>query len=385
MRYLFFDIECCNGRDICEFGYVITDEQFNELKTEVITIDPNAKFNLTGRKDSRDIKLFFSEEKYYNSPSFSHYYKFIKELIEQDDQIIVGHSIGNDAKFLRTACKKHSLPPIDFKFNDSQKMFAEYFNENRRVSLEEAGEIFDIEKPLYQHRSDLDSRQTMRFVEKMCESLNVTLEELIDLCPTCSGEMKNFEIKYDVSNYDKWLNIAKTSPENVINKRNKILFSDFLRNVKMQGKGIKSILTGKSVCISNNYEKYHFKEMLSLVQLIINNGGTYVRKASMCDYFVKYNLIDVNGIENPCQRLKSAEDAIAQGSKIMVISFDELLGILKISNRELSKMPFPDSSSFISENNRVGFQKNNKSITTLGEMLKTKGVDLEKLLQDNDV
>ena len=29
MRYLFFDIECCNGRDICEFGYVITDTEFN--------------------------------------------------------------------------------------------------------------------------------------------------------------------------------------------------------------------------------------------------------------------------------------------------------------------------------------------------------------------
>lgn len=24
---LFFDIECCNGRNICEFGYVITDEK----------------------------------------------------------------------------------------------------------------------------------------------------------------------------------------------------------------------------------------------------------------------------------------------------------------------------------------------------------------------
>lgn len=25
MRYLFFDIECCDGKHICEFGYVITD------------------------------------------------------------------------------------------------------------------------------------------------------------------------------------------------------------------------------------------------------------------------------------------------------------------------------------------------------------------------
>ena len=28
MRYLAFDIECCDGKHICEFGYVITDEKF---------------------------------------------------------------------------------------------------------------------------------------------------------------------------------------------------------------------------------------------------------------------------------------------------------------------------------------------------------------------
>lgn len=29
MRYLAFDIECCDGKHICEFGYVITDEKYN--------------------------------------------------------------------------------------------------------------------------------------------------------------------------------------------------------------------------------------------------------------------------------------------------------------------------------------------------------------------
>lgn len=40
MRYLFFDIECCNGRDICEFGYVITDTEFNVLEKNDFTINP---------------------------------------------------------------------------------------------------------------------------------------------------------------------------------------------------------------------------------------------------------------------------------------------------------------------------------------------------------
>lgn len=35
MRYLAFDIECCDGKHICEFGYVITDEKFNIIKKSV--------------------------------------------------------------------------------------------------------------------------------------------------------------------------------------------------------------------------------------------------------------------------------------------------------------------------------------------------------------
>ena len=36
MRYLFFDIECADGYNICAFGYVITDYNFNVLLKEDI-------------------------------------------------------------------------------------------------------------------------------------------------------------------------------------------------------------------------------------------------------------------------------------------------------------------------------------------------------------
>ena len=42
MKYLFFDIECANcfeGKGkICEFGYVLTDEAFNEIESKEIII-----------------------------------------------------------------------------------------------------------------------------------------------------------------------------------------------------------------------------------------------------------------------------------------------------------------------------------------------------------
>lgn len=95
MRYLFFDIECCNGRNICEFGYVITDDKFNILEKKDITINPENKFNLTGRHDGRDLYLYYPESTYYKSYKFPHFYDDIKEIIEHPDQLIVGHIICN--------------------------------------------------------------------------------------------------------------------------------------------------------------------------------------------------------------------------------------------------------------------------------------------------
>ena len=119
MRYLAFDIECCDGKHICEFGYVVTDEKFNIIKKSVITINPESKFNLVGRPGSRDLCLSFSQEQYYNSPIFTTYYDDIKNLLEYPEQIVVGHAVGNDADFLRTACKRYNLSPINFQFFDS--------------------------------------------------------------------------------------------------------------------------------------------------------------------------------------------------------------------------------------------------------------------------
>ena len=71
MKYLFFDIECCDGTHICEFGYVLTNDKFEILDRDFFLMNPERKFNLTGRKDQRDLQLHFSEEEYYNSPLFT--------------------------------------------------------------------------------------------------------------------------------------------------------------------------------------------------------------------------------------------------------------------------------------------------------------------------
>ena len=83
MRILVFDIECCDGEHICEFGYVIANEKFEIIEKNVININPEALFRLDsewGHK-GKGLELYFSEAAYYASPKFPFYYNFIKELI----------------------------------------------------------------------------------------------------------------------------------------------------------------------------------------------------------------------------------------------------------------------------------------------------------------
>ena len=89
MKYLFFDIECSDGKHICSFGYVLTDDNFKIIEKEDILINPEAIFH-TGawskskrEKNVRDrgIDLAYPKEKFLASPKFPHYYERIKELL----------------------------------------------------------------------------------------------------------------------------------------------------------------------------------------------------------------------------------------------------------------------------------------------------------------
>ena len=330
MRYLFFDIECCNGRDICEFGYVITDTEFNILEKDDFTINPEKKFNLTGRADGRDIELYYSYATYYNSPKFPYFYDRIKELIEYPDQLIVGHAIINDAGFIRNACKRYKLEPINFKFADTQRMYTEFTNLRRSFSLEQASENLNIEKPKYLHKSDDDSVLTMNLVKGMCTKLECSLEELIELCDSCRGKSESFVIKYDDSEIRQMerYESVKNGVNNTIKGRNYKMLLQFLDGVKPQGEIVESLLNGKTLCISLNYEIEHFREMLSLIQLLKNHNATYKMRASDNDIFVTCSCKNKQGNERFCSRLKHVNEVIEKGKVIQIMTFEELLSIL---------------------------------------------------------
>jgi len=306
-------------------------------------------------------------------------------LIEAPDQVIVGHAISNDAIFLNKACKRYKLASIDFRFADSQKMYAEYFNVRKSISLEAAGNEFNVVPPKYLHKSDEDSQLTMSLVKNMTESLECSLEELIDLCETCSGKNENFDIRYDdlKMRIHRSCERAKSDSNNMIKKGNYRLFFKFLDGVRPQGEIIQSSLTGKTLCISINYELNHFREMLAIIQLIVNHGATYKLKASLNNIFVTYNDKDEEGNDRFCTRLKYVKEAIEQGNKIDIITFEELLAILNVQEEDLLKFPFPDESNFMVRDSLKRKEKREKKSQ---EHKKSKtGISLGEILVDGDI
>ena len=350
MKYLFFDIECANCFNgvakICEFGYVLTDENFNVIQKEIFLINPNDEFDWYVAKKL----LNYSVNSYRRSPIYTHYYKKIKALITDDDVMIFGHTVDSDFKFLNDEARRYSLSFFSCKFYDAKYMYDTYARttseggDNNSLSVSKICVALGIELPENVHKSVDDAYATMLIVKELTKRMNVDVNGLIELCPDCNGETADGVIKTVITERAR-LKREATAKSNYMKGVNKCRFFRFLGGVRPQGPIRINELTGKKICFSLNYERDHFKQLLSLVQLLKNCGCTY-RRGTAIDYFVSYAACDEDGNETICQRESAVRSANEEGANIKIITLSELLKILSVTDDELNAMPFPDESSF---------------------------------------
>ena len=351
MNYIFFDIECADGGagTICSFGYVITDEKFNEIFSRDILIDPPGKFRLTDRKDRPDVHLAYDEQEFRNSPKFYYYYDEIKALLEGDDKIVIGHSVKNDAEFLNKSCKRYKLPYINFRFVDTQKIFSRVSGNKKQVSLENGLACYELPTPTVLHKSEEDARATKVLMQHFCK-LNEceTVSELCNRFKKVSGETKEGVALYEgqvpregrktrVRTGGQRYRVLKEEYKNFIlqGSINKLLFTRMMDFAEPKN-AVPQVLLGKKVCVSLNYEMYHFKEMIRLIQIIADAGGTYVLKASQADLFATVDgVTDAEGNLRDCTRLKYVLESNQNGGNTEIITLDELLSLLKTTRDEL--------------------------------------------------
>ena len=335
MDYLFFDVECANCFEgtgkLCEFGYVLTDDKFNILQKENILINPMARF------DPYVIKkmLNYTEQEYKSNPKFDTFYDKIISLITKKDRLVIGHTVGGDAKYIGSDCMRYKLDPPDFDHIDIVEIYKGLKEQKDAVSLAKMSEIFGIEVPENVHCALVDAELTMLCAKAIAESNQATLSELIERYPRAKGRLENFKQEYTRKRLlKKFTADLKRRGIKEMTGEQKSLLNEFRRYVRSEGKPKRSPLYGKRVCISYNYEAYNFADMLKIVQLVANCGGKVIGRAQKCDVFVWFDIRYEEGVVY-CQRREQAENAVSDGKQIQFLSFDEFLGILGTDRQTL--------------------------------------------------
>ena len=364
MNYLFFDIECSDGRHMCSFGYVLCDCRFNILKKEDILINPEAPFRLARFGGEPQIQLGYPKEKFYAAPNFVGRYEKIKRILEHKGQLIVGHSVLNDVNFLQLACERYNKPYFEYSFFDEQQIY-KTINEGKSVgtALEKIAETYGIE-PENLHRSDDDSKTTMEIVKHICEEQGMTPAELAEAYPLSKGKVENGIIKRFVLDPYKWyssavFDIAPKKDEKSADEKDAQKADD--KQPSPNGKqGKKNPFAGKKICFATKLERTIPLKMYTLVQKLTELGAEYTDNPAECQIFVKHK----NG---KCYRHNYA---IAH-KNIRIVPFEQLLEMLGMKYDEL--VPYDFKGDYVGKKPKpieVGVSHIESTPSSIGDRLR---------------
>ncbi len=194
MKYLFIDIECCDGTHICSLGGVLTDQNFHMLDKFDILINPQLRFRLNGHKDA-GIKLFYPTKKFYEQPNFRARYNHIKQLLTLPDVTLIGFSIKNDFNFINLACERYNLPQISLKGYDIQMIYKKMTKDTSVRALEKIATALEIPHgALTLHRSCDDAHLSMYILRNLCYIEHKTIDQLLKTYePFCKIDSNRFD------------------------------------------------------------------------------------------------------------------------------------------------------------------------------------------------
>ena len=282
MKYLFFDIECsnCHGGigKMCEFGYVLTDENFNIISQDDIPMSPGKgdwnRFDLTGRDGEKDIELAYEYKFYLSQREFPHFYKRIKKLVCDPDTICFAYSMGNDIRHLHNSCTRYKLEPFNYTCYDVQMFVAKYLQKKGQMNLENAGRRLvspDCLVKLEKHLSRDDAKLEMMIFEAICALEQKTSREVLE--------------EYDstkVNSIDFYTKIRERGRR----KRLKAAGHDLYNSLAVKEEELdKPENVGRRYNISGEL-KAHMELLKSTIELIQSKGGILCNRISKSDFFI---------------------------------------------------------------------------------------------------
>ena len=363
MKYLFFDIECANCYNNCakifSLGYVVTDEDFNILhEKEDILINPRDRFDWYVAKKM----MAYPRSIFADKPPFPDFYDRFKEMFEDPDTVVIGYAVTNDVHFLHDDCKRYGLPSLSYRFYDVQQIYARQPENNEAKNLEDSLLAWCGIEPENLHRSDEDAYDTMLILKAIAKYHTTNLPGVLAMYPECGGETKDFIIDYGWKKSDsekakkkrhrggkKKQKTEEPSEEELLaansmerGSKNAELFVKFLKEVKPSRRIRRPpLLSGHTVTVSLNYQRYHFNEMLYLVQMIVNAGGRYTLYTQEADTLYTY------GDEETDTRYDIMQERLAAGEEIEILPIRALFDILETSELKLSRKPKKDLSAIL--------------------------------------
>lgn len=100
--------------------------------------------------------------------------------------MIFGYAVGGDIKYLSDNNKRYHLKDFDYKAVDVQVLLSRFKDGKYcQYGLEKSAcELCSEEmKSIVAHWPDCDAEMTMMILREMCKGLEMSVSELIDLCP----------------------------------------------------------------------------------------------------------------------------------------------------------------------------------------------------------
>ena len=372
MKYLSFDIECCDGKHICEFGYVIIDEKFNVLERDCITINPEHKFQLSRPGEESEITLAFLEEEYRSSPTFAFYYEKIKKVLTTPDCQIVGFSLQNDAGFLATAYELYGKEPVSFTFYDFQKLYLAYKNAERSPSVQGFVEELQIED-ITLHKSVDDAWAVIRALQIIGERENLSLPETLEMLRKCNKNYKAERAReHNLSLIEKLRSGSSSAQKEFLRK--------FIGKLIISEEKKSETFFGKTVCISSHFQKKRFNEFIAIIERLYSYGATYSGRVSDCNIFIEYQ----DGEEEEIRHICVKQTIEVEKKEIKILTLEQAVEELNLTIEDLSKKDYINSK--VLERRKVKklrksqsyFDKDSKP-TTIGDMLRIQGFNLDNI------
>lgn len=312
MNYLFFDTECAHGRGgICEFGYILTDENFNVIASDNLLINPHIKFDDYGHQKA-GIVFAYSKNEYYSAPDIMDRYDELKSLLTNPDNIVIGYSTDSDAKFLIYDIDRFDLPYINYTFWDVMKMYKIIAGRDTQLKLDilyaETGK-----KSLMHHEALADTEMTIEVLRKLLDDYNLDFKRVMEDYKETSGESFNGRI---VVNDGSVFNYTKGGRTTVANRR---ILDEHIKCPPISLLSDK--FKGKIFSVAPNIVKEDFAVTLAVCNISKKMGAEFT--LSICD--AHYLLVNEK-TKIPKNRLRR---------KVKLLKANELEEILELEEGSL--------------------------------------------------